>query len=76
MRENTFRIDYSNIPKHLSYDAIHKFVGKELGLTRENVLQLQPSRRLSCTFVKVNTLELAENIVDQHEFVVDGRSEQ
>lgn len=78
MRENTFRIDYSQFPKPLTHDVIHKFVGKELGLTRENVLQLQPSRRLACTFVKVDNLELAERIVEQHdnkhEFVFDGKS--
>ncbi|XP_065093222.1 uncharacterized protein LOC135713934 [Ochlerotatus camptorhynchus] len=77
-RENTFRVDYSQFPKLLTHDEIHKFVGKELGLSRENVLQLQPSRRLGCTFVKVNSLELAEKIVEQHdgkhEFVFDGKS--
>lgn len=76
-RENTFRVDYSQFPKQLSHDEIHKFVGKELGLTRENVLLLQPSRRLGCTFVEVNSLELAEKIVHQHdnkhEFVFDGK---
>lgn len=77
-RENTFRVDYSQFPKHLSHEEIHKFVVTELGLTRENVLQMQPSRRLGCTFVKVNNLELAEKIVEQHdgkhEFVFDGKS--
>lgn len=76
-RENTFRVDYSQFPKQLSHDEIHKFIGKELGLTRENVLLLQPSRRLGCTFVEVNKLELAETIVQQHdnkhEFVFDGK---
>lgn len=77
-RENTFRVDYSQFPKLLSHEDIHKFVVKELGLTRENVLLLQPSRRLGCTFVEVNTLQLAETIVSQHdnkhEFVFDGKS--
>lgn len=77
-RENTFRVDYSQFPKHLSHDEIHKFIAKELGLTRDNVIQLQPSRRLGCTFVKVNNFELAEKIVEQHDgkhdFVIDGRS--
>lgn len=76
-RENTFRVDYSQFPKQLSHDEIHKFVGKELGLSRENVLLLQPSRRLGCTFVEVNNLDLAEAIVKQHdnkhEFVFDGK---
>ena len=77
-RENTFRVDYSQFPKPLSHDEIHKFVGKELGLTRENVLLLQPCRRFGCTFVKFNNLELAEKIVEQHdgkhEFVVDKKT--
>ena len=76
-RENTFRVDYSQFPKYPSHDEIHKFIAKELGLTRENVLQLQPSKRLGCTFVKVNNLELAEKITEQHdgkhEFVFDGK---
>ena len=77
-RENTFRVDYSQFPKQLSHEEIHKFVGYELGLTRENVLLLQPSRRLGCTFVEVNNLALAEAIVEQHdskhEFVFDGKA--
>ncbi|XP_055630057.1 uncharacterized protein LOC129771781 [Toxorhynchites rutilus septentrionalis] len=77
-RENTFRVDYSQFPKLLSHEEIHKFIGKELGLTRENVLQLQPSRRLGCTFVKVNDFQLAEKIVQQHDnkhdFVFDGKT--
>lgn len=76
-RENTFRVDYSQFPKQLTHDEIHKFVGIELGLSRENVLLLQPSRRLGCTFVEVNNLNLAETIVEQHdnkhEFVFDGK---
>lgn len=77
-RENTFRVDYSQFPKQLSHEEIHNFVGKELGLSRENVLLLQPCRRLGCTFVEVNNLELAETIVRQHdnkhEFVFDGKA--
>lgn len=77
-RENTFRVDYSQFPKVLSHDEIHKFIAKNLGLTGENVLQLQPSRRLGCTFVKVNELEIAEKIVQQHdgkhEYVQEGKS--
>lgn len=76
-RENTFRVDYSQFPSQLSHDEIHKFVGEKLGLTRENVILLQPSRRLGCTFVEVNNLELAERIVrehdNKHEFVFDGK---
>ena len=66
-RENTFRVDYSQFPRQLSHEEIHKFVGKELGLTRENVCLLQPSKRLGCTFVEVNNLELAERIVRDHD---------
>ena len=77
-RENTFRVDYSQFPKQLSHDEIHKFIGKELGLTREHVRLLQPSRRLGCTFVEVINLELAEEIVskhdNKHEFVYDGKA--
>lgn len=77
-RENTFRVDYSQFPKQLSHEEIHKFIGKELGLSRENVLLLQPSRWLGCTFVEVSSLELAQTIVqrhdNKHEFVFDKKA--
>lgn len=77
-RENTFRVDYSQFPRQFSHEEILKFVGKELGLTRENVRLLQPSKRLGCTFVEVNNLELAERIVrehdNKHDFVFDGKT--
>lgn len=36
-RENTFRIDYANIPKKPSFEELHNFIGEELGLKREEI---------------------------------------
>lgn len=66
-RENTFRIDYSNIPRKPSGNELHEFLYKEVGLKEEDVLRLQCSRSLGCAFVKVSSLELAQQVVEQHD---------
>lgn len=77
-RENTFRIDYSNIPRKPSGNELHEFLYKEIGLKEEDVLRLQCSRSLGCAFVKVKSLELAQQTVEQHdnmhEIEVDDKS--
>lgn len=77
-RENTFRIDYANVPKMPSSEAVHRFAGETLGLRREEVLRIQYSRNLSVAFVKVASLDIAQRIVEvndnKHEVVVDGKS--
>lgn len=77
-RENTFRIDYANIPRKPSYEDLHDFVNVELGLKKEEVLRIQPSRTLQCAFVKVTELALAQKIVeehdDRHETEIDGKT--
>lgn len=70
-RENTFRIDYANIPKKPSYDELHHFVGEVLGMKREEVKRLQCSRYLGCAFVKASSLEVAQRVVQEH----DGKHE-
>lgn len=76
-RENTFRIDYANVPRKPSFEELHDFVATTLGLQYEQVVQLQPSRALGCAFVKVVDLELARRIVaehdNKHETEVDGK---
>lgn len=37
-RENTFHIDYANVPKKPSYDDLHIFIAEQLGLTEDQVL--------------------------------------
>lgn len=66
-RENTFRIDYSNIPRKPSGNELHEFLYTEIGLKEEDVLRLQCSRSLGCAFVKVRSLELAQQVVEQHD---------
>lgn len=77
-RENTFRIDYANVPKKPSFEELHDFVATELNLKYEQVIRLQPSRALGCAFVKVVDLELAHKIVaehdNKHETEVDGKA--
>lgn len=76
-RENTFRVDYANVPSKPTFEEIHEFVSTELGLTRDQVLRIQCSRSLSCAFVKVIDLAIAQRVVeehgDQHEMISDGK---
>ena len=77
-RENTFRIDYANFPRKPSYEELHAFVSTDLGLQKDQVIRIQPSRSLQCVFVKVAELSLAQKIVDEHdnkhETEIDGKS--
>lgn len=66
-RENTFRIDFANIPKKPSYEEVHDFVASELGLRRDQVQRIQCSRSANCVFVKVTDLELAQKICEEHD---------
>lgn len=79
-RENTFRIDYSNVPRKPSGNELHEFLATEIGLKQEDVLRLQCSRSLGCAFVKVRSLELAQQVVEQHdnkhEIVIDDNRYQ
>lgn len=76
-RENTFRIDYANVPKKPLSEEVHQFVGGTLGLKREDVMRIQYSRNLGIAFVKTACLQVAQKIVeendDKHEITVDGK---
>lgn len=76
-RENTFRIDFSNVPKKPDVAKVHKFCATVLGLKQGEVLRIQNSRSLGVTFVKVVDLALAQRICEehnnQHEISVDGK---
>lgn len=76
-RENTFRIDLSNVPRKPSHEEVHEFVNTELGLQKEQVVRIQPSRSLQCVFVKVIELSIAQRIVaehdNKHETEIDGK---
>lgn len=77
-RENTFRIDYSNVPRKPSYEDVHHFIANDLDLKKEEVLRIQCSRSSGCAFVKVCNLDLAQKVVTEHdnvhEFEVDGKA--
>ena len=66
-RLNTFRVDYSNIPKKPSFEDLHKFIAHSLGLNRDDVERIQCNRTLGCAFVKVKILEVAQRVVDEHD---------
>lgn len=77
-RENTFRIDYANVPKKPPSEEVHQFVGETLGLKREDVMRIQYSRNLGVAFIKTTSMEVAQKTVeendDKHELTVDGKS--
>lgn len=77
-RENTFRIDYGNVPKKPSSEEVHQFVGETLKLKRDEVQRIQYSRNLGVAFVKTTSLEVAQKVVEnndnKHELIVDGKS--
>ncbi|XP_058456436.1 uncharacterized protein LOC131433847 [Malaya genurostris] len=68
-RENTFRIDYSHLPRKPSYDDLHSFISSVLELEKKHVVRMQTSRSLGCVFVKVDELEIAQRIVQEHDNV-------
>lgn len=76
-RGNTFRIDFSNVPKKPDTAKVHKFCATVLGLKQGEVLRIQNSRALGVTFVKVIDLALAQRVCEehdnQHEISVDGK---
>lgn len=76
-RENTFRVDYANVPKKPSSEEVHHFIGVTLGLKREEVLRIQYSRNLGIAFVKTTSLEVAQKTVEEndnkHELITDGK---
>lgn len=66
-RENTFRIDFSNVPKKPSFKEVHRFIARELDLPREQVTRIQINNILGCVFVKTIDTDTAEQIVQQHD---------
>lgn len=77
-RENTFRIDFSNVPKKPDTAKVHKFCATVLGLKQCEVLRIQNSRALGVTFVKVVDLAVAQRVCEQHdnqhEITADGKT--
>ncbi|KAL9697274.1 hypothetical protein quinque_000715 [Culex quinquefasciatus] len=75
-RENTFLVDFGNIPKKPSSEEVHTFVGRHLGVTREQLVQIQLHHIDDCVYVKLTNLLLAQKIVsdhdNKHDFVVKG----
>ncbi|XP_062714769.1 uncharacterized protein LOC134291270 [Aedes albopictus] len=76
-RENTFRVDYANVPKKPTSEEVHQFVGVTLGLKREEVLRIQYSRSNGIAYVKATSLEVAQKTVEEHdnkhEMTIDGK---
>lgn len=77
-RENTFRIDYANVPKKPTSEEVHHFVGVTLGMKHDEVMRIQYSRNLGVAFVKASTIEVAQKVVEKndniHEIKLDGKS--
>lgn len=68
-RENTFKVDLSNLPRRPSYEEIHNFINQTLGIAPSQVKRLQVNHSLKCVHVKCVELATAENVVKKH----DGR---
>ena len=66
-RENTFRVDFSNLPKKPSVKEVHQFLARDLGLPREKTKRVQINHVQNCVFVKTADLETAEQIVEEHD---------
>lgn len=66
-RENTFRVDFSNLPKKPSVKEVHQFLARDLGLPREKTKRVQINHVQNCVFVKTADLETAEQIVEDHD---------
>ena len=66
-RENTFRLDFANVPKKPDIAKVHKFCATILGLKQGEVLRIHNSRTLGVSFVKVVSLELAQRICEKHD---------
>lgn len=76
-RINTFRIDYSMIPKKPSFEEVHEFIATVIGLKREEVERIQCSRTHGCAFVKTTDLAIAQRVVEEndnkHEIEVEDK---
>ena len=66
-RENTFRIEFANLPKKPSFENIHCFIAESLGLSKTQVVRVQINHYLWCAFVKCVDLATAQSIVQQHD---------
>lgn len=75
-RENTFRVEFGNLPKKPTSEEVHTFVGRQLGLTRAQLVKIQLSYSDECAFIKVTDLSIAQNVVEthdnKHDFEVKG----
>lgn len=67
IRENTFRVEFSNLPKKPTSEEVHAFVAQQLGVTRAQMVRLQLSHTDECAFVKVVDLNTAQRIVQTHD---------
>lgn len=76
-RENTFRIDFTDIVKKPTYDEVHHFILSNLGLKREQIERIHCSRYFGCAFITVSDLETALKAVKEHdsmhELEADGK---
>ena len=70
-RENTFKIDYSQLAVKPSVEKVYDFCRPVLGLQREDSKRLQCHRGGGCAFIKVSDLALAQKVVEEH----DGKHE-
>lgn len=67
IRENSFRIEFGGIPNKPSSEEVHTFVGVHLGITRDQLVQIQLNHIDECAYVKVNNLSIAQKAVSNHD---------
>lgn len=67
IRENTFRVEFANLPKKPTSEEVHTFAGVHLGITRTQLVKIQMSHTDDCAFVKVTDQTIAQRIVDQYD---------
>lgn len=76
-RENTFRIEFANLPKKPRFEDIHQFIKNQLGLSRDKIVRLQINHYYWCVFVKCVDLATASDTVrqhhDKHVIEIDGK---
>ena len=67
IRENSFRIEFGGVPNKPTSEEVHTFVGHHLGVTRDQLLQIQLHHIDECAYVKVNDLSTAQQVVSKHD---------
>lgn len=65
-RENTFKIDLKVFEKRPSFEDVHKFIFRTIGLRPQEVQRLQMNHAQHCVHVKCRDFHTALSAVEQH----------